>query len=515
MLYKKRCLIIAIALIAVGVIVRFYRFGSVPGGFNQDEAFAAYEAFSLLNYGVDSAGYTNPAYFVSWGSGMNVLESYLAIPFMWLFGCNEIAFRLPQLICAVFSMPVLYLLLRRLFNEKTALIGLGLLAISPWHIMLSRWGLESNLAPAFLLFGFFFLVKGCEKNGFLLLSALFYGISLYAYSITWLAVPIMLVAFGIYILRRKIKFNIPLLICSCFILFLLALPHILFLAVNQGLLPEIRTSFISIPKMVAMRSGEISLTNLVSPESWSNLISILLYQNDGLCWNSIEKYGMFYGFSSAFLAIGIGRLIYNIKKDKADKDLSGSALILAGFFCCIFVCLLLSGANINKANSLHFFTLIITAVGVESIFCIKNLRFIKTAVISLYAFCFVLFSFFYFGDYNSVVSSEFRAGVGEAVELVNSRELQSVAVDQSIYHSQILFYDKTPHDVFESTVKYKNYPSPYLSAKSFGKYSFTLDYNNLGGYDAYIITADRTNWFADDKYEIYQFQNYAVAISKD
>lgn len=511
-LYQKRYLITAIILVAAGVFVRVFRFGSVPGGFNQDEAFAAYEAFSLLNYGVDSAGYTNPTYFVSWGSGMNVLESYLAMPFMWLFGYNEIAFRLPQLICAIISMPVFYLLLRRLFNEKIALIGLGLLAVSPWHIMLSRWGLESNLAPTFLLLGLFFLVKGLEKNGFLLLSALFYGISLYAYSITWLAVPIMLVSFGIYMLRCKIKLSILTTIGACFVLFILALPHILFLAVNQGWIPEIRTAFISIPKMVAMRSGEISLKNLISPDSAKNLISILLYQNDGLSWNSIDTYGMFYIFSLVFLFIGMGRLIKNIKNDKENKKFSPSALIILGFVCCIFVCLLLNGANINKSNSLHFFTLIITAVGIESIVCIKHLKYIKGAVISLYAVFFVLFSSYYFGDYNTVISAEFCNGVGEAVELVNSRELDSVAVDQSIYHSQILFYDKTPHHIFENTVKYKEYPSPYLSAESFGKYSFTLDYNDIGDYDAYIITANRADWFAGKNYEVHLFQNYAVAI---
>lgn len=52
-------------IILIGCIVRITEFGSLPAGLNQDEAFAGYEAYSLLNYGTDSWGYTNPCYFVS------------------------------------------------------------------------------------------------------------------------------------------------------------------------------------------------------------------------------------------------------------------------------------------------------------------------------------------------------------------------------------------------------------------------------------------------------------------
>ena len=153
-------------IVLIGCIVRITEFGSLPAGLNQDEAFAGYEAYSLLNYGTDSWGYTNPCYFVSWGSGMNVLESYLAMPFIALFGLSVETFRMPQLICACLSLPVFYLLLKEMFNKKIAIIGLFVLSVSPWHIMLSRWGLESNLAPAFLLFGLYFFVKVFRYGAF-------------------------------------------------------------------------------------------------------------------------------------------------------------------------------------------------------------------------------------------------------------------------------------------------------------------------------------------------------------
>lgn len=61
----------ATAIIAAGCAVRLFALGSIPCGLNQDEAFAGYNAWALLHYGVDSSGYHNPVYFTAWGSGMN------------------------------------------------------------------------------------------------------------------------------------------------------------------------------------------------------------------------------------------------------------------------------------------------------------------------------------------------------------------------------------------------------------------------------------------------------------
>ena len=515
-LYNYRYQIAVILVIAVGIFVRVFRFGQLPGGFNQDEAFAAYEAYSLLNFGKDSAGYSFPTYFVSWGSGMNVLESYLSIPFIWLFGCSEVVFRLPQLIVSLISMPVLYLILKRLFGQTVALIGLGLMAFSPWHIMLSRWGLESNLAPGFLLFGFYFLIKGITNNRYFLLSALFYGISLYSYSITWMVVPLILIGFGIYLLCSRVKINVWMVVLSCIILLVLALPHILFLLINQGFIGEIKTPFISIPKMVAMRGGEIALSNLFSAQSWERLISILLYQNDGLNWNSIKEYGMFYTFNTIFWILGLVKLIINLVADFKNKRFSGSAMVLIGFIVTVFVSLIINGANINKTNSMHIFTLIIIAMGIYFITdCGKFKRIKLTAVICLNLVAFALFCGFYFGEYNNTISPEFRSGVGQAVEFAKDNNCHNILVDDSIYHSQILFYDKTPQSVFEDTVQYENYPSPYLSAKSFGNYTFDLQNYNLGEYDAYIISNGYVEWFENNNFDVYLFDSYAVALPKE
>ena len=55
------------SIIALGSFVRIFKLSVYPGGVHVDEAFAGYEAYSLLNYGVDSWGYRYPIYFISWG----------------------------------------------------------------------------------------------------------------------------------------------------------------------------------------------------------------------------------------------------------------------------------------------------------------------------------------------------------------------------------------------------------------------------------------------------------------
>ena len=179
---RNRHLLAFWAILALGLGVRLWRFGAVPEGINQDEAFAGYEAFCLLRDGMDTVGCRFPVYLTAWGSGMNALESYLMLPFVAMFGLKTWVVRLPQLLTGLLSLPAAYGVARRARGERQALVTMLLLAICPWHVLLCRWGLESNLAPGFLLFGLYFFILALEDSRFFLLCGLFTGLSLYAYA---------------------------------------------------------------------------------------------------------------------------------------------------------------------------------------------------------------------------------------------------------------------------------------------------------------------------------------------
>lgn len=499
------------AVILCGIFIRLYEFGTLPAGLNQDEAYAGYEAYSLLNYGTDSFGYHNPCYFTAWGSGMNVLESYLAIPFIKLFGLSVFSFRLPQLICACISLPVFYLLLKELFDKKHATAGLLVLAICPWHIMLSRWGLESNLAPAFLLFGFYFFVKGIKNNKYFIFSAIMYGTALYSYAITWTVVPVTVFLCGVYLLLSKQKISWKYVLISAGILFILALPLILFVLVNNGYMEEVRTSFFSVPKMLVMRDSEISPKNLIDPECWNSFWNVFYKQNDGLPWNSTGDFGMFYFISIPFMVIGIGKSFGVAWKKIKEKSFSYEIVFLLCAFASVICCLMLKNPNINRINCLHFCTLIFITVGiVEATSWFKSGQYFKHAIAVGYMLSFLSFCGTYFGSYNETIGYYFNNGAGECIQYVKSLGCESCSVDSSIFYSQVLFYDQTPVNEFRENVEFTNYPAAYLSVSSFGKYDFGIDYYNIGEYDAYIVRNEDAEWFTENGYVIKTFGNYTV-----
>lgn len=506
--FKHGHIILVLFLIAVGIFIRLIEFTNIPSGFNQDEAFAAYEAYSLLNFGVDSFGYVNPVYFISWGSGMNVLASYLAIPFFWLFGCSELTYRLPQLILSICSLIVFYLTLKELFNKKIALLGLFLLAICPWHIMMARWGLESNLAPHFLLFGFYFFIKGLKNNKFWLLSAAMYGASLYSYAIMWAIVPLTVALYVIYILVSRQKFTWLYALLSATILLVMALPLILFMLVNKDIIPEITTSFISIPKIPFLRDGEFTLKNLLSSEAYKSFADIAIFHTDHLEWNSTD-FGLFYKISIPFQFIGLTKLIVmTINKIRA-KEFSPEVFILLSLLCSCFVSLCITSVNVNKANSLHYFNLILIVLGVSVfLFDIKIKYFIpvKAILIAAYAVCFIMFSSYYLNDY---ADSVFGGGLAEAVEYAKESNCETIYVyKHTIPYPRILFYDQTSREVYEKADRYQD--STHLDVFSFSNYVFVSSMPKLGTNDIFIVDIDNAAYIDGNIYTITVFDKYAV-----
>ena len=163
---KKRIYLwVCVFFAAVAVFIRMFRFGAAPGGFNQDEAMASYDAYALAMYGTDRFGMFMPVHFTAWGYGqMSVLMSYAMTPFIKIFGLSVWVARLPVLIVSLCGIYVLFRLIRDIFGDYAALAVLAFCAINPWHIMQSRWALDCNMFPHFFLFGVYFLYNGLRRD---------------------------------------------------------------------------------------------------------------------------------------------------------------------------------------------------------------------------------------------------------------------------------------------------------------------------------------------------------------
>lgn len=245
-------------IMIIAIMSRTLLIMQCPAGIHADEAFSGYEAWSLANYGIDSAGYANPVYLTVWGGGMSIMNSLLMLPFVLLFGLNAVTVKLPVIIMGVLSVYIFYLLLKRVIDERSAIWGAFLLAISPWHIMISRYGMDANLAPAFVLISVYLTVLGIEDNKKLVWAAIAWGLALYSYVVLWIFEPIFLVLIFAYCIRYGKIIDYKKLFLAAFVLAVISAPLLLFVCVNMGWLPEIRTSIISIPKLPWFRTNELA-----------------------------------------------------------------------------------------------------------------------------------------------------------------------------------------------------------------------------------------------------------------
>ena len=455
------------AILALGLGIRLWQFGRVPEGINQDEAFAGYEAFCLLHGGLDTAGYRFPVYLTAWGSGMNALESYLMLPFVAMFGLKTWVVRLPQLLTGLLSLPAAYGAARRARGERQALVTMLLLAICPWHVLLCRWGLESNLAPGFLLFGLYFFILALEDSRFFLLCGLFTGLSLYAYATIWPFVPLLLGLSLLYCgVRGRLRFDRHLL-GGGLILALLALPLLLFLAVNFGLIAEIRTPFFSVPKLLYMRSGELSFRHI--PENLKNLFTILRRQSDGLPWNAAGPFGLLYPLSVPFALLGLLSLL---ARRVRDRDFDLMALVFFQLLAALLLGALVS-VNVNRVNILFPPLVFLTAEGI-CWFCDRFRVRLLPLLLAAYLLCFGLFARYYFTDYKVSLRSSFAWGLEDALAAAERFD-GPVVLSGDVYYPDVLFYARTNPAVFRESVRYQNYPAAFLRAASFDRFRFGLD----------------------------------------
>ena len=457
------------ALLFLGAFVRLYRFGCAPPGLNQDEAFAAYDAWALLHYGTDSSLHRLPVYLTAWGSGMNALESYLMIPFLALFGVKTWVIRLPQLLLALCALPAAFSVGRRMDGNRGGLCALAVLALCPWHILLSRWALESNMAPNLLLLGLCFFLEGKNNGRFLPLAALCYGLALYAYSAVWPAMPLLLGLMLLYARPKPDKW----LLSSGLILAVQALPLLGFLAVNYGLMNEFSFGPFSVPKLVQMRSGEISLAHM--PENLKTMLRILLTQSDGLKWNSPGVYGLFYPLALPFGLLGFGTLARRsftaLRRRRYDPAVPLLIWLAAGTLLCSLI-----SVNINRMNFLLMPAALCVAIGAERALRLAE-RYTRSAAPLLLALLLVLFGFFtryYFTDYTASLRGEFTEGWDTALDAALSHE-GTIYVTKTLHYPKLLLRAKLSPQEFNNSVVYARYPAQYLSPRSFGRFVYVDD----------------------------------------
>ena len=191
----KKYALLCVIILATGL--RLFNLSTNPPELNWDEISMGYTAYSLSETGRDEWGEPWPILFRSYGEWKSPVYIYLLIPFIKIIGLNAWGVRLPAALFGVLTVYLTYALGTRLYSRRVGLFAALLLAVSPWHLMLSRPAFEAGVALALILSGLLLFIKSTEKNTFnfylyTCTSALLFGLSVHTYHSAKIVVPLLL-----------------------------------------------------------------------------------------------------------------------------------------------------------------------------------------------------------------------------------------------------------------------------------------------------------------------------------
>ena len=501
---KNKTNIVIFIIFLIGILVRTIGISSFPNGFNCDEASIGYEAYAVSNYGIDRNGNSWPVFLEAWGSGQNALYMYIIMPFVKIFGLTVFAVRLPMAIIGCISLFVMYRLLKECKNQKIAIIGLIFLCICPWHIMKSRYGMESNVFPDLALWATYIFIKGLksQKSIGIYISAILFGLCAYAYGTSYYFLPIFLISLLLILIKNK-KINIVQSVIFLGIIFIISSPIILMLIINTFNLKEIKLGIFTIPRLEENRYEY--LTVLSSKNVLETILTnfkesalMLFLQNDGFCANALSRYGIIYLFSIPITIIGM------INSFRKKEDIN---LIFNIWFIVSFILMFICEPNINRMNILYFPIIYYTIIGINELD--ENFKWARFILLFVYMISFVNFQIEYYNtDFTETFT--FVQGVENVIEYTQKIEADKIYFEYSFKEPYIyvLFYNKEDPNEFYITVKYKNGMKQFNSVMGFNNYIFSMPEKlDESQNDAYIIRKSK-----EDNYEINENIWYKVYI---
>ena len=490
--------IAAIALLILGAALRLAALGALPFGLNQDEASAGYEAFALLTSGIDRCGKSWPVLFISWGSGQNVLMSYLAIPFIALFGLSEWTLRLPNAISGCLTLLVFWRMARYAGGRRFGLLALFLLTVNPWHIMMSRWALESNLLPFFLMTGIWCTALARERPWALAGAAACFGIGLYAYGTAFFFLPVYLVCAVVW-LRRDLR---PASFCTALALFLLLALPIAICQLHDALgLPEMKLLGLTLPRLTEGRQAATSVFGggglALAAENFRTFLDILRRGGDGLPWNALPFWrgGIFYFFGLPTAAVGIVRSVLE-RKDRQTEAPMRFALLSA------LLCAFLIRVNVNRINMVWLPLIYFSALGWELI--LRLLRRWSIVPLTGILICFFIFLGSYVAAFGGGGNVNFFPGLGGAIRAAEETGAETVYITDKVNQPYIfaLFYLQTPPETFAESVVYANPNGAFRRVDRFTGFEFREE----GAADVSVVF----RWEAQGREELARSGSFVV-----
>jgi 4-amino-4-deoxy-L-arabinose transferase-like glycosyltransferase len=508
-LIASRHIVLLGVILTVATGFRTFKLGEVPYGLNQDEVSTAYDAYAIGYFGIDRMGHSLPLFLESWGNGMQALSSYVLVPFYYVFGVSVFTFRGVGAFMGILSVLLVYLLCSEIFTRRQGLVSAFLVAISPWHIMQSRWFFEASSFPFFFLAALTVFVMAAKRKSFFGLcaaSALF-GACMYTYGPAHVVVPIF---FSLACLHLLVKRNLHqkdvimafVLFCAC------TLPLAYYFLVNSFGFPQI-DSVISIPQL----SSEPRYESLVGSFSFAEvsrrllqLFTMLLNQRDDLPYNAMPVFGIMYPFAWAAFCSGIAVIVTSWwRKKNAFIEIILIAIIP------ILLMASLIDVNLNRANVGVLLFLIVSTIGVG--FFMRLHWALSMITVCVYAALSLQFAAGYFGDYQLQTGPHFFSSFTDAMKRLDKAKPGNVCITDTVkmpYIYVLYFYQIDPH-IFVDTVAYVQPGEEFQRVKSFDRFTFGLANCDVEMTDVFLLSSWEASNLALQNMEIRDFGDFIAA----
>ncbi|MFD1417536.1 hypothetical protein [Companilactobacillus keshanensis] len=380
------------------------------------------EVISRVNYGTDIHGLKNPIYFASvWGQGQSVLYSWIVIPVVKIFGFSILSFRLPIAILTIITIISIIAAIYLSSKEKLLAVCITVsLVTTPWLFVSSRWVLDANISPIFVILGLVSMYGSMarsykvERYILLMCSAILLSLSAYGYIAAWIYLPFLIVIlFVTGIIKRW--FSLREMLFWAAIIFVFAFPLIIFAyRVNIQHVTKFSTfMFFGFPYLQANRVGSlISFDGSILSNIRVNIdmgIKQVLLGTDSLPQNSVAPYGAIFPFMTIFTVLGV----FAKKSFFSESAINFRVIILEALFSFIPGIMIIR-PNYNHWNFIWFPLAILTGYGLYAAF--KMLHRVSWRV--LLAVPVLVFYVFVFNSYFGVDHEKtyFNSSLGSVEE---------------------------------------------------------------------------------------------------
>lgn len=498
--------IILTAIIATAVFLRFYSLSTNPPALTWDEASWGYNAYTLGMTGKDEFGKFLPVtYLESFGDFKPPMYAYLSVIPTMIFGLNEFSTRFASAFLGSLTVFLAYFLVLEIFyssgKKKYLAVGAAfLLAISPWHILLSRAAFEANVASFFIVLGIFlflFSTRDRKHLKFLAISLLLFAAATYTFNTSRVFLPLF-VSF-LFILKRKMLLeHWRFMFIGLIPAILVSIPLLLFLVTPQAKLRYEEVNIFSDIKVIERVNQQILNDNnsklskaihnrrlAYSVEYVKHYLDnldpgFLFIHGDGNPKFSVQDVGQMYIWELPFLIIGSFLLF---------RKREGNWMILPLWF---ILGIVPAATARETPHALRIETILpvpqmLVAYGMlysyEFLSRVKSyILYVKTKYIIFFLFliCFLFnllyFLHTYFVHYPGTYAAEWQYGYKQAVSYAESQKSNYKKIymtnDLGRPYIYVLFYGKYPQNTLKNA-QIKREALGFVHVNRFEKYTFS------------------------------------------